>query len=337
MTTSVRGTLKKLVNDPADVAVELVAAFADAHPDLVRRVGERVLARADQTPDKVGIATGGGSGHEPAFLGYVGPGGADAVAVGNIFTSPSPDAILTSIQHADRGRGVLLVYGNYSGDVMNCRLAVRRAAAAGIEVRQLFVSDDLASAAADEPDRRRGIAGDAMVLKMVGAAAEAGLSLDEVEAVGRAANSRTRTIGVALSSAELPGAAQPIFTTPGDHMEVGLGVHGEPGISREKLGTADEVGAMLAGRLLGDIACPPGSTVALLVNGLGATPLLEQYLVHHAVLRRLTENGISVYRSMVGEFVTSLQMAGLSVTITVLDDRLQQLLDAPIRTVALCR
>jgi phosphoenolpyruvate---glycerone phosphotransferase subunit DhaK len=335
--SAVPGTLKKLVNDPADVAVELVAAFACAHPDVVRQVAERVLVRADQTADKVGIATGGGSGHEPAFLGYVGAGGADAVAVGNIFTSPSPDAILTSIQHADRGRGVLLVYGNYSGDVMNCRLAVRQAAAAGIEVRQLFVSDDLASAPADEPERRRGIAGDVMVLKMAGAAAEAGLSLDEVEAAARAANDRTRTIGIALSSAELPGAAQPIFTTPGDRMEVGLGVHGEPGISTEKLGTADEVGTLLARRLLADIACPAGSTVALLVNGLGATPLLEQYLVHQAVLRELTGNGISVHRSMVGEFVTSLQMAGLSATITVLDDRLRELLDAPIRTVALWR
>jgi dihydroxyacetone kinase len=335
--SAVPGTLKKLVNDPADVAVELVAAFASAHPDIVRMVAERVLVRADQTPDKVGIVTGGGSGHEPAFLGYVGAGGADAVAVGNIFTSPSPDAILTSIQHADRGRGVLLVYGNYSGDVMNCRLAVRRAAAAGIEVRQLFVSDDLASAPAEEPERRRGIAGDVMVLKVAGAAAEAGLSLDEVEAAARAANDRTRTIGIALSSAELPGAAQPIFTTPDDRMEVGLGVHGEPGISTEKLGTADEVGTLLARRLLADIACPAGSTVALLVNGLGATPLLEQYLVHQAVLGELTGNGISVHRSMVGEFVTSLQMAGLSATITVLDDRLRQFLDAPIRTVAMCR
>ena len=331
------GTLKKLVNDPADVAVELVAAFAAAHTELVRRVAERVLVRADQPADKVGIVTGGGSGHEPAFLGYVGTGCANAVAVGNVFAAPSPDAILASIRHADQGRGVLLVYGNYSGDVMNCRLAVRRAASEGIEVRQLFVSDDLASAGADEPHRRRGIAGDVMVLKIAGAAAEAGQSLDEVEAAGRAANACTRTIGVALTSAELPGAAQPIFTTPDDQMEVGLGVHGEPGISRDKLGTADEVGTLLAARLLSDIACPPGSTVALLVNGLGATPLLEQYLVHQAVLRHLTENGISVHRSMVGEYVTSLQMSGLSATITVLDDRLRELFDAPIRTVAMCR
>ena len=332
--TPVAGTIKKLVNDPADVAVELVAAFADAHPDIVRQVADRVLVRTERPAAKVGIVTGGGSGHEPAFLGYVGAGCADAVAVGNIFAAPSPDAILTSIEHADRGRGVLLIYGNYSGDVMNCRLAVRKAAAAGIDVRQLFVTDDLASAPVDESDRRRGIAGDVMIFKAAGAAAEAGRSLDEVEAVARTANARTRTIGVALSSAELPGAVAPIFTTAGDEMEVGLGVHGEPGISTQKLGTAGEVGTLLAQRLLADLACPPGSTVALLVNGLGATPLLEQYLVHQAVLRQLAASKISVHRSMVGEYVTSLQMAGVSVTLTLLDGQLRELLDAPIRTVA---
>jgi len=335
--TPVAGTIKKLVNDPADVAVELAAAFADAHPDIVRRVAERVLVRTEQPAAKVGIVTGGGSGHEPAFLGYVGAGCADAVAVGNIFAAPSPDAILTSIEHADRGRGVLLIYGNYSGDVMNCRLAVRKAAAAGIDVRQLFVTDDLASAPVDESDRRRGIAGDVMIFKAAGAAAEAGGSLDEVEAAARTANARTRTIGVALSSAELPGAVAPIFTTAGDEMEVGLGVHGEPGISTQKLGTAGEVGTLLAQRLLADLACPPGSTVALLVNGLGATPLLEQYLVHQAVLQQLAASKISVHRSMVGEYVTSLQMAGVSVTLTWLDGQLRELLDAPIRTVAWCR
>lgn len=331
------GTIKKLVNDPANVATELVAAFADAHPDIVRRVADRVLARAERPAAKVGIVTGGGSGHEPAFLGYVGAGCADAVAVGNIFAAPPPDAILASIEQADSGRGVLLIYGNYSGDVMNCRLAVRKAAAAGIDVRQLFVTDDLASAPADESHRRRGIAGDVMVFKMAGAAAETGASLDEVEAIGRKANDRTRTIGVALSSAELPGAAKPVFTTAADEMEVGLGVHGEPGITTQKLGTADEVGTLLAERLLDDLDCPPGAEVALLVNGLGATPLVEQYLVHRAVSRQLTASGISVYRSMVGEFVTSLQMAGLSATLTVLDDELRALLDAPVRTAAWCR
>jgi dihydroxyacetone kinase len=335
--TAVAGTIKKLVNDPADVAVELVAAFADAHPDIVRQVADRVLVRTERPAAKVGIVTGGGSGHEPAFLGYVGAGCADAVAIGNIFAAPSPDAILTSIEHADHGRGVLLIYGNYSGDVMNCRLAVRKAAAAGIDVRQLFVTDDLASAPVDESDRRRGIAGDVMIFKAAGAAAEAGGSLDEVEAVARTANARTRTIGVALSSAELPGAVAPIFTTAGDEMEVGLGVHGEPGISTQKLGTAGEVGTLLAQRLLADFACPPGSTVALLVNGLGATPLLEQYLVHQAVLQQLAASKISVHRSMVGEYVTSLQMAGVSVTLTLLDGPLRELLDAPIRTVAWCR
>jgi dihydroxyacetone kinase len=335
--TAAAGTIKKLVNDPANIAAELVAAFADAHPDIVRQVAERVLVRAEQSAAKVGIVAGGGSGHEPAFLGYVGAGCVDAVAVGNVFAAPPPDAILASIEHADRGQGVLLIYGNYSGDVMNCRLAVRKAAAAGIDVRQLFVTDDLASAPADEAHRRRGIAGDALVFKLAGAAAEAGASLDEVEAIGRTANARTRTIGVALSSAELPGAPKPIFTTAPDEMEVGLGVHGEPGITSAKLGTADEVGTQLAERLLADLDCPAGTTVALLVNGLGATPLLEQYLVHRAVSRHLAASGISVHRSMVGEFVTSLQMAGLSVTLTVLDDELRALLDAPARTAAWCR
>lgn len=332
--TAVPGTIKKLVNDPANISAELVAAFAEAHPDIVRKVAERVLVRAEQPAAKVGIVTGGGSGHEPAFLGYVGAGCANAVAVGNIFAAPPPDAILASIEHANRGRGVLLIYGNYSGDVMNCRLAVRKAAAAGIDVRQLFVTDDLASAPADELQRRRGIAGDVMVFKLAGAAAEAGASLDEVEAIGRSANARTRTIGVALSSAELPGAPKPIFTTASDAMEVGLGVHGEPGITTQKLGTADEVGTLLAERLLADLECPAGAAVALLVNGLGATPLLEQYLVHRAVRRHLAASGISICRSMVGEFVTSLQMAGLSATLTVLNDELRALLDAPVRTVA---
>lgn len=335
--TAAAGTIKKLVNDPANIAAELVAAFADAHPDVVRRVAERVLVRADQPAAKVGIVAGGGSGHEPAFLGYVGAGCVDAVAVGNVFAAPPPDAILASIEHADRGRGVLLIYGNYSGDVMNCRLAVRKAAAAGIDVRQLFVTDDLASAPAYESQRRRGIAGDVMVFKLAGAAAEAGASLDEVEAIGRSANARTRTIGVALSSAELPGAPKPIFTTADDEMEVGLGVHGEPGIATQKLGTAHEVGTLLTERLLAELDCPAGTTVALLVNGLGATPLVEQYLVHGAVSRHLAASGISVHRSMVGEFVTSLQMAGLSVTLTVLDDELRALLDAPVRTVAWCQ
>lgn len=336
--TSAAGTMKKLINDPADVVVELVEAFAQAHADLVRQSGAQVLARAArEATSKVGVATGGGSGHEPAFLGYVGVGMADAVAIGNVFAAPPPEVIFRSIQEADHGRGVLLVYGNYSGDVMNCRLAARKAKAAGIEVRQFFVTDDLASAAPEEADRRRGIAGDVMILKLCGAAAEAGMSLDDVERIARKANDATRTMGVALSGAELPGAVQPIFVTGPDDMEVGLGVHGEPGMSREKLGSADEIGALLARSILEDLDCPGGSSVALMVNGLGATPLLEQYLVYRAVRRSLVEQGMTVYRSMVGEFVTSLQMAGLSATVTVLDDELLPLLDAPAHTAALRR
>jgi dihydroxyacetone kinase len=335
--TAVAGTIKKLVNDPADAALELVEAFAGAHPDIVRRTGDRVLVRADDPARKVGVVTGGGSGHEPAFLGYVGLGLADAVAVGNVFAAPAPDAILDSIKAADHGLGVLVVYGNYNGDVLNCRLAARKAAALGIEVRQVFVTDDLASAALEHRDQRRGVAGDVLVLKIAGAAAEAGLGLDDVERLARLANDHTRTIGVALSSAELPGAAEPIFTTGSGEMAVGLGVHGEPGISTEALGSADEVGTMLAQRLLGDIECPPGSVVVLLVNGLGATSQLEQYLIHRAVHRELQIRSIAVHASLVGEYVTSLQMAGVSATITVLDDELRGLFDAPARSVAMSR
>jgi dihydroxyacetone kinase-like protein len=332
MTTDV-GTIKKLVNDPAELAIELVEAFADAHPELVQRTGARVLARAESgSPGKVGIATGGGSGHEPAFLGYVGLGMADSVAVGNVFAAPSPDVILESIVEADHGGGVLLVYGNYSGDVMNCRLAVRKAAATGIDVRQLFVTDDLASAAKTEADRRRGIAGDVMVLKLCGAAAEAGLDLDEVERVARLANDRTRTIGIALSGAELPGSNRPVFVTGPEDMEVGMGVHGEPGISTERLGTADEVGEMLVEKAMADLEITEGARVALLVNGLGATPLAEQYLVHRAVRRALLAAGIEIHSSLVGEYVTSLQTAGVSVTVTALDDELQGYYDSAVVT-----
>jgi dihydroxyacetone kinase-like protein len=327
------GTIKKLVNDPSELATELVEAFADAHPNLVQQTGSRVLARAQAgAPGKVGIATGGGSGHEPAFLGYVGVGMADSVAVGNVFAAPPPDVVLESIVEADHGSGVLLVYGNYSGDVMNCRLAVRKAAAAGIDVRQLFVTDDLASAAKSDADRRRGIAGDVMVLKLCGAAAEAGLDLDGVERVARLANDRTRTIGIALSGAELPGSIRPVFVSGPDDMEVGMGVHGEPGISTERLGTADEVGEMLVEKVLDDLEVTDGARVALLVNGLGATPLAEQYLVHRSVRRALTRAGIEIHASLVGEFVTSLQTAGVSVTVTALDDELQRYFDSPVTT-----
>ena len=262
---------------------------------------------------------------------------ADTAAIGNIFAAPGPEIVLDSIRRADHGKGVILIYGNYSGDVLNCRLAIQRAEGEGIDVRSVFVSDDVASAGADEVEKRRGIAGDIVVFKTTGAAAEAGLTLDEVERVARKANANTRSMGVALTGAELPGAARPIFESEPDEMDVGLGVHGEPGIRREPIGSADEVGRLLADRILDDLGCPAGSRVAVLVNGLGATPPVEQYLVYRAVRETMIERGLTVERSYVGEYVTSLQMAGVSATVTLLDDELLSLLDAPARTVSLLR
>jgi phosphoenolpyruvate---glycerone phosphotransferase subunit DhaK len=332
-----RGTLKKLINEPADVVDELLEAFAAAHSDVVSLAAPRVAVRATPAAAKVGVTIGGGSGHEPAMIGYVGPGFADSAAAGNIFAAPGPEIVLEAIRAADHGHGVVLLYGNYTGDVLNCRLAIQRAGAEGIDVRAVYVCDDVASAPPEEADKRRGIAGDIIVFKAAGAAAESGMPLDEVERIARHANAGTRSIGVALSGAELPGATSPTFVCGPDEMEVGLGVHGEPGASRQPLGTAHEVGALLAERILDDLACPEGASVAVLVNGLGATPPLELYLVYRGARRVLAERGLTIARTYVGEFITSLQMAGLSLTVTRLDDELLALLDAPAKAVAFVR
>lgn len=330
------GRIKKLLNDPALVVDEFVESALLVHPDLLAAAGTRAVCRAADArkqAGKVGIALGGGSGHEPAFLGYVGPGLADSAAIGNVFAAPSADAILASIEAANHGAGVILMYGNYSGDVLNCRLAARRAAAAGISVRSLFTTDDVASAPAAERDRRRGIAGEILVFKIAGAAAEAGLPLDEVERIARQANAALGSMGVALSGAELPGAAKPIFESPPGQMEVGLGVHGEPGVRQQPLATADAVGRLLTTTIAADLELRAGERVAAMTNGLGATTPLEQYLVHRAACAELRARGVQVHRSYVGEYVTSLQMAGVSVSLLRLDDELTPLLDAPARSI----
>ena len=329
------GMIKKLINDPAAVVDEFIEAALQAHPDLLAAAGARTVRRADRArkgPGKVGIALGGGSGHEPAFLGYVGPGLADSAAIGNVFAAPSADAILASIEAANHGAGVILMYGNYSGDVLNCRLAARRAEAAGISVRSLFTTDDVASAPLAERDRRRGIAGEILVFKIAGAAAEAGLPIDAVERISRKANAALGSMGVALSGAELPGAAKPIFESPPGQMEVGLGVHGEPGVRQQGLASADEVGRLLTTTIAMDLELRAGERVAVMTNGLGATTPIEQYLVHRGACAELHSRGLQIHRSYVGEYVTSLQMAGVSVSLLRLDDELTPLLDAPARS-----
>jgi dihydroxyacetone kinase len=325
------GVLKKLINDPFDAVDEMVEGFVAAHADVVRLVGERAVVRNEVGRAKVGIVVGGGSGHEPAFLGYVGSGVVDAAAVGNIFAAPSPDTCLDAIRAVSTGMGVLLLYGNYAGDVMNFGIAAAWAAAEGIEVRTVLVTDDVASAPASEAHRRRGIAGDLVIFKCAGAMAEQGASLDEVVRVAQAACAATRTMGVALAPCEVPGSGRLSFELGDDEMEIGLGLHGEPGMRRGPLMSADDTAAVLVETIVADMPPSAGRDVALAVNGLGGTSQLDLYVLYRAARRDLEQAGLVVTRSFVGEFVTSLEMAGASVTVMLLDDELTALLDAPAR------
>ena len=323
---------KKLINDPFDAVDEALEGFVAAHGDLVAFAEPRVVVRRGPSADKVGLVVGGGSGHEPSFVGYVGTGIADAAACGNIFASPPPNVVLAAIHAANHGQGVLMGYGNYAGDVMNFGLAAQLAIAEGIDVREIQVSDDVASASRAEAAKRRGIAGMIIVFKCAGAAAEQGLSLAEVERIAMKANATTRSIGVALSACEVPGSGRPTFELPDDEMEIGMGVHGEPGIQRGPLRPADDVARSLVDAIVGDIEDRGGGDVALLVNGLGATAYLDQYILYRGARRALEASGLRVVRSYVGEYITSLEMAGASVTVTLLDDELLALLDAPAST-----
>jgi phosphoenolpyruvate---glycerone phosphotransferase subunit DhaK len=323
---------KKLINDPFAAVDESLEGFVSAHADIVALAEPRVVVRRSPAAGKVGFVVGGGSGHEPAFAGYVGTGMADAAACGNIFASPPPNVVLAAIHAANLGRGVVMGYGNYAGDVMNFGLAAQLAAAEGIEVREIRVADDVASAPWNESIKRRGIAGDIIVFKCIGAAAERGTSLAEVDRIGSKAASATRSIGVALSACEVPGSGGPTFELPDDEMEIGMGVHGEPGIRRGPLRPADEVAQALVDAILADAGDLGTSDVALLVNGLGATAHLEQYILYRGARHALQARGLRVVRSYVGEFITSLEMTGASVTMTVLDEELLSLLDAEART-----
>ena len=332
-----RGHFKKLINDPFSVVDEALEGFVAAHADLVTLAAPRVVARATRGTPKVGFVVGGGSGHEPAFAGYVGTGIADAACCGNVFASPPPDVILAAIRTADHGRGVIAGYGNYAGDVLNFSLAVELAAAEGIEVREIRVSDDVASAPRAEVEKRRGIAGDIPVFKCVGAAAERGDTLDEVFRIATKANAATHSMGVALGACEVPGAGGLTFDLPYDSIEIGMGVHGEPGIRRGPLEPADAIAEALVDAVVADIEPGAGHEVALLVNGLGATAVLDQYIFYRGARRALEARRFAIIRSYVGEFITSLEMAGASVTVMVLDDELRELLDAPARTPAFSR
>jgi dihydroxyacetone kinase len=323
---------KKLINNPDDLIAELIDGIVGAHPRQVRASSRHprvVVAAEGPREGKVGMVIGGGSGHEPAFVGYVGRGLADAAALGNVFASPPPEPIMEAAKEVHRGAGVAFIYCNYAGDVMNFDMAAEFAAMEDIEIRSAVVTDDVASAPLGERQKRRGVAGSFFVFKAAGAAADEMRSLDAVIAAANKANAATYSMGVALSACSLPHTRRLNFELGEEDMEIGMGIHGEPGIQRGRVQTADQVADQLVDRILAEADLTPGDEVSLLVNGLGATPIMELYLIFRRVKQRLDAQRVSIHRSFVGEYVTSLEMAGCSVTLAKLDDELKQLYDRP--------
>lgn len=324
--------MKKLINDPFDFVDETIEGILLAYPDHLKRCAgsQRALMRADgPLAGKVAIVTGGGSGHIPVFLGYVGPGLLDAVSIGNVFSSPSPDDMLAATTAAHGGAGVLYLYGNYSGDVMNFGMAAEMAEMEDIEVMTSTANDDVVSAPVEERETRRAVAGLFFAYKIAGARAEEGASLEEVKAAADRAIFNTRSVGVALSPCTIPAAGKPTFTIAEDEMELGMGIHGEPGLERTKIMTADAVAQAMVAKILPDLPFEGGDQVAVLVNSLGATPPEELFILYRRVNELLADADIGVHRPFIGEYATSMEMAGASVSLLKLDDELRRLLDAP--------
>lgn len=324
--------MKKIINSPDQVVPEFLSGFSAANPSVNYDKDAKVIFRKELT-DKVVLISGGGSGHEPAHGGYVGRGMLDAAVAGNVFASPSADQIQTAINHVDRGCGVLLVIKNYSGDVMNFEMAAELAALDGAEVESVVVNDDVAIEEEAGSTGRRGLAGTLFVHKIAGAAAEEGKSLAEVKRIAETVIANTRTMGVAMSSCILPAVGTPGFHLADDEIEIGMGIHGEPGIRRSKMMTARELAVELNSRILNDLDYS-GEEVAVIVNGLGATPLMELYILYSEVEKLLSQERIRIYRSYVGNYMTSLEMSGCSLSLLRLNTELKHYLDAPADTPA---
>lgn len=326
--------MTRIFNDPSDFAEEALAGFCDLHSDLVRQVPGGAVRRRRSGHSKVAVLAGGGSGHYPAFAGLIGAGLADGAVVGNIFTSPSAQQAYSVARTAENGAGVVFAYGNYAGDVMNFGMASERLAAEGIAVENVLVTDDIASAPPSESGKRRGIAGDFTVFKVMGAAAEAGASLADVVRVGRKANELTRSIGSAFHGCTFPGAEAPLFTLEDRKMGLGLGIHGEPGLFDTELPPARELGQELVTRVLAETPPGAGRRIAVLLNGLGSTKHEELFVLWLTVAPLLRAAGYTLVMPEVGELVTSLDMAGVSLTVTWLDEELEPLWTAPAETPA---
>ena len=324
--------MKKILNNPVDYVDEMLAGLTAAHPEFYRLHGDsgRVVARATPgKPGKVGIVTGGGSGHLPVFTGYVGPGLLDACAIGDVFASPSADQMADAIRAADQGAGVLRLYGNYGGDIMNFDMAGDLVEFDDIRCTTVVLADDVASAGPAEREKRRGVAGMVYAFKIAGAAAEAGHDLDAVTAVAQKAADACRSVGAALSSCTVPQAGRPTFDIAEDEMEMGMGIHGEPGVWRDKLRPADAIANEMMDRLFADMPVGKGDRVSVLVNSLGATPPEELYILYRIVKQRLDPAGAVTVMPLVGRYATSMEMAGVSFTLIKLDDQLEALLKAP--------
>ncbi len=329
--------MKKLINAPEDVVKEALAGMAAAHPDLIKVVYDPdYIVRADApVSGKVGVISGGGSGHEPMHGGFVGKGMLDAACPGAVFTSPVPDQMLAATKAVNAGKGVLHIVKNYTGDVMNFEMAAEMAAAEGIEVVSVITNDDVAVENSTWTAGRRGVGVTVLLEKIVGAAAEAGADLATCKALAEQVNAQGRSMGMALTACTVPHVGKPGFDLPEDEMEVGVGIHGEPGRRRVKLAEARAIAEMLAGPILEDLPFERGDHVLAFVNGMGGTPLIELYLMYNELNQILSARGISISRKLIGSYITSLDMAGCSFTLLKLDDELTRLWDAPVLTPAL--
>lgn len=326
--------MKKLINKVENVEIEMIQGIAKAHPDILEQLpGHTILVRKNKKTDKVALISGGGSGHEPAHGGFVGYGMLDAAVAGAVFTSPTPDQVKAAIDAVGTPAGVLLVIKNYTGDVMNFEMAGELAEMDGIPVKSVIMNDDVAVKDSLYTTGRRGVAGTIFIHKIAGAKAEEGASLEEVARVAEKVIANTRTMGMSLTACTVPAAGKPGFEIADGEVEIGMGIHGEPGTHREKLRTADEIADTLLEKILADIDYQ-GHEVALMINGCGGTPLMELYIVNNHVHDVLESKGIHIYKTFVGNYMTSLEMAGFAISILRLDDETKALLDAPANTPA---
>ena len=322
--------MKKIINKPSDFVEESIDGLVKSHPDIYAfaKDNKRVITRATKSSNKVGIVTGGGSGHLPVFTGYVGKGFLDACAIGSVFASPSVEQMVSAIKNADNGNGVLCIIGNYGGDVMNFEMACEMVEAEGIKTKKVIVADDIASASEEEKSKRRGIAGMIFVFKTAGAIAESGASLDNVYKLASEVNNNIRTLGVALSPCILPEAGKPTFEIKDDEIEIGMGIHGEPGIKREKLKPANDLVDDLYKRIIKDSKLTANDNIAIMINSLGATPLEELYIISKRVNENLSNSKINNLKSYVGRYATSMEMAGMSITTLKLNESIKKYLFA---------